>query len=336
MRVDTFSPRAYKRYKMSSGPAARPARAPAGLGLTARSISALLFFSLTLVLSVAAGLRGQAPSEAARAANRRGVELLQKGELEEAVTAFDEALKLTPDYPLALNNLGLTLAVQGQLDHALSNYQRALEYEPEFREAWSNLADALAADDQFDGAIAGYRKALTLPPYAVEDEDIASRPTDAEIYFNLGLVLVKADRHEEAQAALAEARRLDPKWTAPPTSESQQSSTPPAPPPATPPAPPAPTPAATTARPASARTSTPGDYAVQVGAFESRAVAEQLAQQLASRYPNNVVVAPLERNGTFLYRVRLLTATRGEAQALAARLRQEEHLKTWVLPNRSD
>lgn len=313
---------------MSSGPAARPARAPAGLGLTARSISAFLLFSLTLALGVAAGVRAQAPSEAARAANRRGVELLQKGELEEAVTAFDEALTLAPDYPLALNNLGLALAVQGQLDHALSNYRRALEYEPEFREAWSNLADALAADDQFDDAIAGYRKALALPPYTAEGEDIASRPTDAEIYFNLGLVLVKADRHEDAQAALAEARRLDPKWTAPPTSESQQSNAPPAPP--------APPPATTPARPASARTSTPADYAVQVGAFESRAVAEQLAQQLASRYPNNVVVAPLERKGTFLYRVRLLTATRGEAQALAARLRREAQLKTWVLPNRPE
>ncbi len=71
-------------------------------------------------------------------------------------------------------------------------------------------------------------------------------------------------------------------------------------------------------------------FGVQLGAFSSRAVAEALAQQLASRYPHPVV-SPIEQQGKLLYRVRIPTETRTQADQLAARLRKEQRLECWVV-----
>lgn len=72
-------------------------------------------------------------------------------------------------------------------------------------------------------------------------------------------------------------------------------------------------------------------YAVQVGAHEDAAAALAQAKQLTVRYQYTALVAPVEVRGKTYYRVRIRVGTREEAEALAARLRQEEHLETWIV-----
>jgi cell division septation protein DedD len=75
----------------------------------------------------------------------------------------------------------------------------------------------------------------------------------------------------------------------------------------------------------------PGRFAIQVGAFGTSAAAERLADSLRGRgYPS--YVTPGARGGDARWRVRVgPVAVREEADRLAARLKKDEKLPTWVL-----
>ncbi len=122
---------------------------------------------------------------------------------------------------------------------------------------------------------------------------------------------------------------------------SASSTEPAAPPPATvqemPPAPPQPQPTQTQpiqieqvpqpqTAPPKARAVVPvaeGNFAVQVGAYESAATAQALANSLGSRYDCKGIVDTVETGGRTLHRVRLLAPSQADAKALAARVRRE-------------
>ena len=50
-----------------------------------------------------------------------GVNLSKSRKYRQAITAFDKAIKIKPDYPEALNNRGNILKVLGRLNSALNN-----------------------------------------------------------------------------------------------------------------------------------------------------------------------------------------------------------------------
>ncbi len=72
-------------------------------------------------------------------------------------------------------------------------------------------------------------------------------------------------------------------------------------------------------------------FAVQLGAFLKRANAEALANRISTRYQREALVTPWEVNGRTVYRVRVLVETEPEAEALSARIRREQELKTWIV-----
>lgn len=74
-----------------------------------------------------------------------------------------------------------------------------------------------------------------------------------------------------------------------------------------------------------------GPWTVQVSAFRSRALAEDLRRQLAAKGYDAYLVAVESEDGRVRYRVRVGSfATRGEADQAAARLRTERHLNPFV------
>ena len=73
----------------------------------------------------------------------------------------------------------------------------------------------------------------------------------------------------------------------------------------------------------------PGGFAVQVGAFAESAAAARIRDKLVARGFDTYVV-PASGDGKWRVRVGPVS-TRGQADALAARLKSEERLPTWVL-----
>ncbi len=121
------------------------------------------------------------------------------GRTDEAARAFEETIRLAPDYPEARNNLGLMRARQGRIDEAIRQYRAALALDPSLADAHNNLGFALAAQHRTQEAIAEYREAIRLKPDA------------ARFHHNLGKALASQGNVDDAVVSYGQALRLDPR-----------------------------------------------------------------------------------------------------------------------------
>jgi len=123
------------------------------------------------------------------------------GRLPEAISYYETALRLKPDYKEAHRNLGLALAeVPGRRPEAMAHYQAALRIDPDYPEAHNDLGIALAQiPGRLPAAISEFRTALRL------------KPDYADPHLNLGIALSQIPgRMPEAVAELQTAFRIRP------------------------------------------------------------------------------------------------------------------------------
>jgi protein O-mannosyl-transferase len=119
--------------------------------------------------------------------NNLGTALDEKGQTDEAINQYQEALRLKPDFVIAHYNLGTTLVEIGQTDGAISQYQEVLRLNPDFAKACNNLGYLWATrGENLDEAQAMIERAVKL------------EPKNAEFLDSLGLVLLKLTRPREA------------------------------------------------------------------------------------------------------------------------------------------
>ena len=121
------------------------------------------------------------------------------GRTDEAARAFEETIRLAPDYPEARNNLGLMRARQGRMDDAIRQYRAALALDPSLADAHNNLGFALAAQHRTQEAIAEYREAIRL------------KPDVARFHHGLGKALASQGNVDDAVVSYGQALRLDPR-----------------------------------------------------------------------------------------------------------------------------
>jgi len=76
---------------------------------------------------------------------RRGNDLYNTGEYEEALKYYDKAIKKSPDYANAWYNRGIALYCLGKYEEALKCYDKAIELDPNDTQAWQNKEKALKA-----------------------------------------------------------------------------------------------------------------------------------------------------------------------------------------------
>jgi len=159
-----------------------------------------------------------------------GTVLLNKSQLDEAISRFHEAIRLKPDYAEAYNNLGIALGRKGQMDEAVSQFQEAIRLRPDDPRAHYNLGNALFTKGQIDEAISQYEEAIRLKPDHVDAhnslgialgrkgqmddaisqfrEAIHLKPDDAEAHFNLGTGFLNKGRTDDAISQFREAISL--------------------------------------------------------------------------------------------------------------------------------
>ncbi len=130
--------------------------------------------------------------------NNLGVVLDMKGQPDEAIGQFREALRLKPDYPEAHYDFGTALVSKGQIDEAISQFQEALRLEPNYAAARYNFAAALLNKGQIDEAIRQYKEIIRLKPHRVKAHN------------SLGIVLLEKGQVDEAIGQFREALRLKP------------------------------------------------------------------------------------------------------------------------------
>ena len=133
--------------------------------------------------------------------NNLGVALDKKGQTEDAIRQYREVIRLEPDRPFPHYNLGNALLKKGQMDKAITQYQEAIRLKPDYADAHNNLGNALNNKGQLDAAIEQYQQAIRLKPnYAIAHN-------------NLGAAFGRKGRTNEAISQVQEAVHLKPDYT---------------------------------------------------------------------------------------------------------------------------
>jgi len=130
--------------------------------------------------------------------NNLGILLFQKGQGDEAIAHYQQALEIDPSYGLARNNLGMALVQKGQLDEGIAQYQQALGLYPNYGMVHNNLGIALVQKKQLDGAILQFKKALEI------------NPNDARASKNLGNAFYLNGQMDEAIAQFQKVIQSNP------------------------------------------------------------------------------------------------------------------------------
>jgi tetratricopeptide (TPR) repeat protein len=99
-----------------------------------------------------------------KAWQEKGLVLFNLGKYEEALQAFDQAIKLSPKNADNLNSKGVVLAQMGRYNEAIKCFDKAIGQKPSFIVPWLNKAKALGALGKYQEAIKACDKAIGLDP----------------------------------------------------------------------------------------------------------------------------------------------------------------------------
>ncbi len=120
---------------------------------------------MTLTLAILGAMLVEiAPAQTADELNRKAMELISKGNLNEAIEALQSATKTDSNYATTYINLGFLYYSNGMLEQAIALYAKALQLEPKNPLAHNNVGAALLAAGDYKRAILEYKLALKYEP----------------------------------------------------------------------------------------------------------------------------------------------------------------------------
>ena len=131
----------------------------------------------------------------AEAHRNLGATLTELGRLDEAARPIQRSLELFPQSADAHHSLGTVMLKAGRSDDAIRHFNEALRLDPQHAGARNNLGMALELSGKLEGAAAEYREAARIKPGAIT-------------YDNLGYVLLRLGRHDEARTYFEGAIQL--------------------------------------------------------------------------------------------------------------------------------
>jgi tetratricopeptide (TPR) repeat protein len=117
---------------------------------------------------------------------------------DEAAAAYRSAIRIKPDYAEVHFGLGNVLTELRRFDEAATAYRNAIRIKPDYAEAHCNLGAALRRSDKMDEAVTEYQRALAIKPRSVE------------VYCNLSGAFFDQGRLDEAIVASRKAITLKP------------------------------------------------------------------------------------------------------------------------------
>ncbi len=127
-----------------------------------------------------------------------GTALAEKRELDEAIEAYTEAVRLKPDFPEARHNLGEVLQKKGRTNEAIEQYREVLRVKPGAFKTRVSLGIALGKIGKLGESAEEFRAAIQLEPREAPPHNL------------LGIALAKMGRMEEAKEEFSRALEIQP------------------------------------------------------------------------------------------------------------------------------
>ena len=118
---------------------------------------------------------------------------LEQNKREKALSAYNEAIRLKPDFAEAYTNRGAAYVNLGKYAEAIADFDEAIRLKPDFAEAYFNRGVAKGKLGKYREAIGDYNEAIRL------------KPDFAEAYTNRGAAYVNLEKYAEAIADFDEA-----------------------------------------------------------------------------------------------------------------------------------
>ena len=132
-----------------------------------------------------------------------GLDAVDKGDNELALSYYNVALKIKPDFDQAYNNAGLVLIKMGRRYEALKYFEKAIQINKFSAEANYNLGLFLMQENNFDIAVSYFSK-------AIEIKKNSGSGLLVDAYINLGIVFAKSGDTKKALEHFQEALRYNP------------------------------------------------------------------------------------------------------------------------------
>jgi tetratricopeptide (TPR) repeat protein len=125
----------------------------------------------------------------------------EKGDLDKALDAFDQAIRIYPNLSTAYWARGAIRDRKGQYDQAIADYSEAIRIDPHLAEAYNNRGIVWDEKGDWDKAVADYSEAILINP------DLA------DAYYGRGTSWYGKDEYDRAIADYSEAIRLNPNYS---------------------------------------------------------------------------------------------------------------------------
>ena len=142
-----------------------------------------------------------APGSDAKSYVAYGIANGAKGDLDGAIKAFNEAIKIDPKYAPAYYYRGFAYSVQNKPDQAISEYTQVIQIDPKYKEAYYQRGTLKGQNGDFDGALADFGEVIKLDPKY------------APAYYNLGHVHYFKGDLDGALNEINQALRLNPNFS---------------------------------------------------------------------------------------------------------------------------
>jgi tetratricopeptide (TPR) repeat protein len=89
---------------------------------------------------------------------------MERGNLDRAIAAYDQAIQLNPKNGIAYNQRGVCYRRRGDLDRAIGDFDEAIRSDPNNAIQYANRADCYEQKKSYDRAIRDYDEAIRLNP----------------------------------------------------------------------------------------------------------------------------------------------------------------------------
>ncbi len=122
----------------------------------------------------------------------------EQNERDQALSAYDQAIELMPNFADAHTSRGVVKSSLGNPEEAITDHDEAIRLKPDFAEAYINRGTAKRALDKHEDAIADF------------DEAILLNPNSASAYTHRGVSKNVIGQHQDAIVDHNEAIRLNP------------------------------------------------------------------------------------------------------------------------------